>query len=94
MRRCAFCRESLDGRRPQAIYCSNPCRAAASNRRKAADGFAEAQATATPDQAANPHRNRTDGLIRADEYRPATTAEEARALRLMRDHADLWNDAA
>ena len=38
-------------------------------------------------------QNRTKGLIRADEYRPATASEETRALRVMRDHADLWDEA-
>jgi hypothetical protein len=32
-RSCARCGRSLDGRRPQAIYCGGPCRAAASRER-------------------------------------------------------------
>ena len=35
MRCCALCGESIDGRRPQAKYCSGSCRAAVSRERRA-----------------------------------------------------------
>ena len=93
MRSCAFCSESLDGRRCQAIYCSNSCRAAAS-RARAAEPAAEPRPAPSASEGIGTAQNRTKGLIRADEYRPATASEETRALRVMRDHADLWDEAA
>jgi hypothetical protein len=35
---CAFCGGSMEGRRPQALYCGGPCRADASRLRRLLSG--------------------------------------------------------
>jgi hypothetical protein len=93
MRVCEFCGESIEGRRPQARFCSGSCRAAASRQRaaeRAADGHPTRRPSGTEETAQKAH-TRTETT---DEFRPATPSEEARALRLIRDHADLFSEAA
>lgn len=90
----AGCRTSLDGRRPQAKYCCGSCRAAASHRKKAAQWAVDVPPTPDLVEPKKAHRNRTEGVRRSNEYSPATPADEARGLRLMRDNADLWDHAA
>ncbi len=65
MRTCANCGTSLDGYRPQAIYCGGPCRAAASRKRaaeKSRNGYAAPEATA-PDQSAQKRTQRAGESI-------------------------------
>jgi len=90
MRLCAFCEESIDGRRPQARFCSGACRTAAS-RARASDSTSEAQ---TPVEARKPHRNRTAGRTQAIRERRATRAEEALLARLKLKYPDLRGEAA
>lgn len=93
MRRCGFCCACIDGRRRQAIYCCGSCRAAAS-RARAAERAVEADFAIGSDERAETAHKRTDRLIQPQEYRLATPAEEARFERLVRDHSDLWDEAA
>jgi hypothetical protein len=93
MRTCAFCGKSIEDYRPQAIYCGGPCRAAAS-RARAARAPAHSEPLVKPCPADDTAQKATRDPMLLNAYRNATRAEEARALRLARDHADLWTEAA
>jgi hypothetical protein len=87
------CGASLDGRRRQAIYRCGSCPAAASRARNA-ERAVEADSAVGFDERTETAQKRTDGVIRPQEYGLASPAEEARYERLIRDHSDLWGEAA
>lgn len=86
MRRCAFCGESIEGRRPQARYCCSACRAAAS-RVRASDWLSEAH---RPVGAAKPHTKRTAGHRQPIQERRASRAEEKLFQRLRTRYPEMW----
>lgn len=92
MRTCAHCGMSIDGYRPQAIYCGGPCRAAASRKRateRPRDGQSVSEATA-PDQTAH---NRTQRATEVVEWEHLSADEQHRIERLLLRHADLLEAA-
>jgi hypothetical protein len=57
---CAVCGASLDGRRPQALYCSGACRADASRLRRLLSGQEVDGYRSVWDFLLNARKNRTD----------------------------------
>ena len=88
MRVCGFCPKSIEGRRPQTVYCGGPCRAAAS-RARAILSVARASPSVIPAALDETAQTGGNAPTVVDEYRLATIAEEAVVQRVMRRHADL-----
>jgi hypothetical protein len=91
-RTCARCGISLVRHRRQAIYCSGPCRAAASRARAARDRRSPIPGEPTR-AAVETAQNRTY-VVAGGGYAMATPDEETRIAALLARHADLLGEAA